>query len=216
MPLSGLSPVHTRISCGMARLASQPATVRASSPLSGRNPWSTVSAQASPPRCRAQRCATRMSARLSDPPETATAITGRASKPPSASSVADSSAIVSGAVGTRLSPAQALLLRRGVLSDGGPRFREIVIELRQGEAGVLLLIGTAEGHAKLQQIIGRLGAFRIALVAFGEGARRFEEPAARVIGFAEPVLRIARHRVRRVLLDKGFQRRLGGRKIGRA
>src|SRR5438309_8677162 len=157
MPLVGLSPAQTRISCGMVRDASQPATVRASSALPGRNPWSTVNAQACPPCCRAQRSATRISAMLSGPPETATAIAGRASKPPSAASEAASSASVSGDVsnGPSLrsvagsSAPEALLFRRGVVLDRGARFREIVIELRQRDAGVLLLVGATERHGKL-------------------------------------------------------------------
>ena len=47
------------------------------------------------------------------------------------------------------SAAQTLLFRPGVLLDGGARVREIAIELRQGQAGVLLLIGAAERHAEL-------------------------------------------------------------------
>jgi hypothetical protein len=43
-----------------------------------------------------------------------------------------------------------LLLRRGALPDWSSRVREVVIELRKGEAGVLLLIGAAERHAELQ------------------------------------------------------------------
>src|SRR5207302_7570003 len=156
-----------------------------------------------------------MRARLSGPPETATAIRGRASKPPSASSDAPSSPVVSGAVGPGLlcfarndntgSASEALLFRRRVLLDRGCRLREIVIQLRQGDAGVLLLIGAAERHRKLQQIVGCLGAFRIPFVALGKCACRLEEPVARVIGLAEPVLRIPRHRIRRMLLDKSLQ-----------
>src|SRR2546426_552917 len=101
-----------------------------------------------------------------------------------------------------MSAPEALLLRRGMVLDGGSRFREVMLELRQGKAGILLLIGAAERHRKLQQVVGRLGAFRIALVAFGKGARRFEKAVAREIGFAEPVLRVTGHRVGRMLLDK--------------
>ena len=47
------------------------------------------------------------------------------------------------------SATQTLLFRPGVLLDGGARVREIAIELRQGQAGVLLLIGAAERHPEL-------------------------------------------------------------------
>src|SRR2546423_15025567 len=61
-----------------------------------------------------------------------------------------------------------------------------------------------------RSFVGRLGAFRIALIAVGEGARRFGIAPARVIGLTEPVLRIPGHRVVRVLLDKGLQGRFRG------
>src|SRR2546423_6240724 len=65
-----------------------------------------------------------------------------------------------------------------------------------------------------RSFVGRLGAFRIALIALGEGARRFGIAPARVIGLTEPVLRIPGHRVVRVLLDKGLQGRFRGGGIG--
>ena len=95
-----------------------------------------------------------------------------------------------------------------------PGVREIVVELGQRDAGILLLVGAGQRHAELQQIVGRLGAFRIALVAFGEGARRLDD-----IGRA-------RNRSRRASIarcrpsdpsdavDEGLERRLGGRIVG--
>src|ERR1041385_1127768 len=103
------------------------------------------------------------------------------------------------------SAAEALFFCRGAFLDRSARRREVMVELSQRDAGVLLLIGARQRHAQLQQFVGRLGAFGIALIAFREGARRFGITAARVIGLAEPILRVARHRIVRVLLDKGLQ-----------
>ena len=55
-------------------------TWRASTPDSGRSPWSTVTASSRPPRARTQRSATSARHRLSGPPDTATARTGDGSK----------------------------------------------------------------------------------------------------------------------------------------
>src|ERR1051326_2624727 len=113
---------------------------------------------------------------LSGPPETATATSGRASKPPSASSSSANSSSVSGtadnAVNSIGSTAEALLFRAGVLPDGGPRIREIVGKLGERDTSVLLLVGAAERHCKLQQIVRGLGAFWVALVALGKRACR--------------------------------------------
>src|ERR1700730_2040651 len=147
---------------------------------------------------------------LSGPPETATATTGRASKPPIRSSAFANSPRVSAAADMGDSTAEAFLLRAGAALDRGARAGEIVIELGQRDAGVLLLIGAGQRHAELQQLVGRLAAFRIALLALGKGARRLDKPAACVIGLAEPVLGVAGPRILRVLLDKGLARRLGG------
>src|SRR5205823_14871218 len=130
--------------------------------------------------------------------------------PPVASSAAASSSTVSGVAAIAGSAAEALLLRRGAVLDRGAGGGEIMVELAQRDAGVLLLVGAGERHAELQQLVGRLGAFRISLVALGKGARRLDKPAARVIGLAQPILGVAGHRVFRVLLDKGLQCRLGG------
>src|SRR4051794_20495062 len=173
-----------------------------------------VSAISRPPCSRAQRSARIVKARLSGPPETATAMNGLASKPPIAASTAFSSPSISGAAGMAGSAAETLLLGRGALLDRGAGSGEIMVELGQYDTGVLLLIGAAQRHAQLQQFVSRLRAFRPALVAFSKGARRLGVAAARVIGLAQPVLRVAAHRVIRVLLDKGFQGYLGGRVIG--
>src|ERR1051326_9518283 len=77
------------------------------------------------------------------------------------------------------SAAETLLLCRGAFLDRSTRRRKIVVELGQRDAGVLLLIGARQRHAQLQQFVGRLGAFGIALITLGEGARRFGIAAAR-------------------------------------
>src|SRR3954471_12250973 len=162
-----------------------------------------VSAISRPPCSRAQRSARIVKARLSGPPETATAMNGLASKPPIAASAAFSSPSVSGAAGMAGSAAETLLLGRGALPDRGAGSGEIMVELGQYDTGVLLLIGAAQRHAELQQFVGRFGALRIALIARGEGGGRRGVAAARVKGLPQPVLRVARHRVVRMLLDKG-------------
>src|ERR1051326_5028330 len=78
------------------------------------------------------------------------------------------------------SAAEALFFCRGAFLDRSARRRKIMVKLGQRDAGVLLLIGTRQCHAQLQQFVGRFGAFGIALIAFGEGARRFGIAAARV------------------------------------
>ena len=108
---------------------------------------------------RAQRSASSVSARLSGPPETATATTGRASNPPIASSAAaappaSAARRSSRSARSRRGPARR---RRFFFSasarflDRGAGVREIVVELGQRDAGILLLIGAGQRHAELQQ-----------------------------------------------------------------
>src|SRR5438309_10311032 len=101
-----------------------------------------------PPCSRAHRSARIANARLSGPPETATAINGFVSKPPIAASAALSSPNVSGAAGMAGSAAETLLLGRGALLDRGAGSGEIMAELGQYDTGVLLRIGAAQGHAE--------------------------------------------------------------------
>src|SRR3954470_12778999 len=148
-----------------------------------------VSPQACPPRRLAQAWASSANAMLSGPPDTATAIKGVASKPPIRSNAAANSSAVNGATDTAGSAPEVLLLAVGTRSDRRARVREIAIELGQRDASVLLLVGAGERHAELQELLGGFGALRVALVAFGEGCRRLDIPAARVIRFAEEILR---------------------------
>ena len=97
--------------------------------------------------------------------------------------------------------------------DCASRVREIVVELHQGDAGIMLLIGAGERHAELQQPVSRLRSSRIALVAFGKGGSGFGVLAASIKAFAEPILRIAGERVARMLLNKAAQRFLRRRII---
>src|SRR4051794_26068603 len=171
----------------MARAASHKATMRASSALSGRNPWSTVSPHARPPWVRAQRSASSISAMLSGPPETATAISGRASNPPIAARLAANSGKASGEVRgavdgaaavTSGSAAQSFHFAGGALLDRRRGLREFLAEFRERDAGILLLVGAGQRHAQFQQRLRRLRAFRIPPVAFREGARRLHVLAA--------------------------------------
>src|SRR4051812_19544229 len=112
----------------------------------------------------------------------------------------------------RGSATEPLFLRGRALLDIASRSRKVAIELRQRDTGILLLVGTRERHAQLQEIVGRLRSFRVASVPFGEGTRRFGVFAAYIKGFAEPVLGAPRERIVGMLSDKGpkrlFRRRI--------
>src|SRR5439155_20094460 len=100
------------------------------------------------------------------------------------------------------------------LADRRAGVGKIVVELGEGDTGVFVLVGAGERHAELQKIVGRLGALWPALVALGKGGGGVEKAVAGEVGLAEPVLRVARHRVLGVLLDKGLERPFGGRIVG--
>ena len=97
--------------------------------------------------------------------------------------------------------------------DRASRAGEIVIQLGERDAGVLLLVGASERHAEFQQIVSRLGPLRIIFVALGEGAGRLRVPPARVIGLAQPVLRAAGQRIFGMLRNEFLQSLFGTRII---
>ena len=149
-----------------------------------------------PPLSRAQRSARMASAKLSGPPETATARNGELSKRAIEASEAANSPRVRG-LGWRSACQQPSRFFSATACSliALPGLREVVIELGERDAGVLLLVGAGERHAEFQQIVGRLRPLWIVLVALGEGAGRLRVPAARVIGLAQPVLCAAGQRV---------------------
>src|SRR5581483_3015569 len=174
-------------------------------------------------------------ARLSAPPETATTRKGRRSNGPRRSSRAANSAspsgvgrgapapdaaqlsieVISSAAGgcrpieDSSGAAQPLLLGRRAVADLRLHLREVALEPRVGAAGIVLLAEDRQRDAELQQVVGRLGALRIFLVALGEGGGRALIILARIEGLAEPVLRIAGERVPRIALDEGAEGLLG-------
>src|SRR5437879_4791045 len=97
--------------------------------------------------------------------------------------------------GLAWSAPEVLLLRLGALADRRAGVGKIVVELGEGDTGVFVLVGAGERHAELQKIVGRLGALWPALVALGKGGGGVEKAVAGEVGLAEPVLRVARHRV---------------------
>src|SRR5215469_10392806 len=147
---------------------------------------------------------------LSAPPETAVATTGRSSKGPSAAISRANSPARIGAISPAGSAAGvAALLFFEARGDAVRRARELLGELGEGDAGIRLLAELAEGHAELQEIVGRFAVVGIFLVALGKGDRRVLIPAAHIIGLAEPVLGIAREIVVRMLDEEGVERLLG-------
>src|SRR5690348_5305312 len=113
----------------------------------------------------------------------------------------------------RASATQPLLLGVRPIPDSGPRLGEIVVELRERKAGVLLLVGSSERHAELQQVVGRLGGFWIILIALGESAGRFRVSSPRIIGLAQPIFRASGQRVFGMLGKKRFKRILCSRVV---
>ena len=101
--------------------------------------------------------ASRQSARLSGPPETATASRGRRSNGPSAAiSAAKLGRVRAGAAG-RSDALGARALAGQRLLDVGRRVRELLGELGVGQAGLVVLAQAFERHAELQQVVRRLG-----------------------------------------------------------
>src|SRR5262249_53175097 len=84
-----------------------------------------------------------------------------------------------------------------------------LVELLQGNTGIVLLAALAKRHAELQQVIDHLRAVGIFLIALGESDRGILIVLARVIGFAQPILRITRQRITGMVFQKGLQRALG-------
>src|SRR5262245_10899258 len=130
-----------------------------------------------PPHAWAQRAASRVSARLSAPPETPTARWGADSNGPSrsrrrANSWSESGAAMGPVAAEDASAAaETLALARGGLLHRGRRLGIALVELAQGAAGLRLAVELAERHAELQHIVRRLVAAAVFLHAFGEGRR---------------------------------------------
>src|SRR3984957_17516456 len=112
------------------------------------------------------------------------------------------------------SATKALALGVGVLLDRGSGAGKLLIELGEGDAGVLFLVGASQGHAQLQQIVRRPSALWIALVAIGEGRGSVHVSVARVKALTDEILCICGERVVRVRLDEGAQRGFGGGIVG--
>src|SRR5262249_10841327 len=68
--------------------------------------------------------------------------------------------------------AVTLLGAGGAILDQRRGARELRGELLEGGAGIGLPPGLAERHAELQEIVRRLGALRVFLIALGEGDGR--------------------------------------------
>src|SRR5271166_3247674 len=100
------------------------------------------------------------------------------------------------------SATEPLLLRHSQVPDGITGVREVVIQLNESHAGILLLVGAGERHTELQQIVGRLCPFRVALVALSIRRGRLSVFLSFVITLTEPVLSIASQRIVGMILDK--------------
>src|ERR1043166_4072051 len=159
-------------------------------------------ARTEPPRARAQRWHSRASAMLSAPPETAMPSCGRDSNGPSpAISRANSAA----STALSLAAAVAMFFLLQPLFQAVGRAGKFLVELGECNAGVVLLADLPQRHAELQEIVGRLAAVRILLIGLGEGDGRILVSPAYIIGLAQPVLRVARQGIARVLGDEGLQ-----------
>src|SRR5690606_9881492 len=90
------------------------------------------------------------------------------------------------------SATRLLTFELGASHDGGRRLRELLLELTIGGTGRVLLAELRQGHAELQQAVRRLGAFGISRVALEERVGGVLVLALHVIGFAEPILGVAR------------------------
>src|SRR5208282_674076 len=170
-----------------------------------------MSAVTAPPCPRAQRSASSVSAMLSAPPEQAMARRGWDSKGAKPAISAANSAWSSGAAWRAPVPssmtltARLFLLFRIPLLDGSGRGREVMVEARIGGAGIGLLAEIGERHAELEEIVHRLAALGIFLVALGEGDGGVVPILAHVIGLTQPVLRVAGERILGELLHEGAQ-----------
>src|SRR5579885_3054883 len=196
---------QARVLWEMPRAPSHRATWRASPADSRRRPWSTPRPTTSPPRARAQRSSSKVKAKLSAPPETPTAIRGWSSNGPTAVISRANSAAPRGAGGAGSAAGVAALLFPEAIGHAVRRARELLRQLGEGDAGVRRLAQLAQGHSQLQEIVRRLAVIRVLLIALGEGHRRLLVAPAHIIGLAEPVLRIARQIVRRMLGQEGAE-----------
>src|SRR6185369_7892556 len=140
------------------------------------------------------------------PPETPTATCGARSNGPSrAIRWAKSSGEKAAGTPALAGAAVALLGARGAILDRRGGLRELRVQLLERGAGVVLAAGLPQRHAELQQIVRGLLALRIFLIALGEGDRRVLVVALGIIGFAQPVLRVAGQRILRMLGDEGLE-----------
>src|SRR5688572_32406008 len=128
-----------------------------------------------PSRSRTHSASSSPSPRESEPPDTATAMDGDRSNGPSG--------VINSAISISVidaAPDQAPQLRRGsgaavvLLGAGravlhvGRRLGIALLQLAQGDAGIFLLALLAQRHGELQQIVRRLLAVGIFLIALGK------------------------------------------------
>ena len=85
---------------------------------------------------------------------------GRGSNPPIAASAAANSCQASAAAAVLLSSQDACSRQLACSLIAALVLGKLLIELSERDAGILLLVGAGQRHAELQQIVGRLGAFR--------------------------------------------------------
>src|SRR5882724_3895480 len=192
-----------------------------------------VTAVTRPPSDAAQRAASRVSARLSEPPETATASSGVFSKGPRTRISRMKRKAPSGLTAgwapepSRTGPFERetkRASRAAVMFLLAPRADQQILgragifahQLRQRRAGILLLSHLAQRHAELEQVVGGLAAVGIFLEALGEGDGGLLVVAAHIVGLAQPILGVAREHIVRVLLHEGGEGLLGLGIVGRA
>src|SRR6185312_13791783 len=101
----------------------------------------------------------------------------------------------------------ALLVDPPLLEVGGARI--ILVEALEHGTGFLLLVEHRERDAELQEIVRPLRAGLVDLVALGEGDHRLLILTPRVVGLAQPVLRIAGQRMLRIVLHERLEGTLG-------
>src|SRR5262249_28291277 len=112
----------------------------------------------------------------------------------------------------RRSPAAALLpllLDAALLQVAGARL--VLVVLGEHLAGVRLAAECGERDAELQEIVGALGAGLVDLVSFGEGRHGVLVVAPRIVGLAQPILRVAGQHMAGVTLQEGLEAALGAR-----
>src|SRR5450755_4088676 len=108
-----------------------------------------------------------------------------------------------------MSAARLFALGFRLVGDWVGRRRELGLELAEGRAGGILLPECRKRHAEPEQAVRRLLAGLVFLVALEEGVGRVLVIAAHEIGLADPVLRAARERVRRIASDQVAEDGLG-------